>query len=154
MSKAKHSSEQESMALPIRDYIGFLRDLIGTGGNLPLAMGKFQDGVSHFKAGLDDFEEGAQLLTGKAPPSAMLALGGTMEITPEIAQVEQEFLAKLREGQHGHTFAVIGDGQILAAIRNMWLFLQANPQLMAWVMQLLASLLHPAPSPTPAPIQV
>lgn len=154
MSKAPEKAEKVA-AIGAVDYISFINNLLQLRNNLPLAMPKFNDGMSHLQAGMEDFKEGGYLLAGQQPPSpAEFLLGGTMQVGPEEAAVEQKLLVALREGEHGHNFRAIGDGQIIAAIRNLYIFLNANPQLMQWLMTLIASLLSGKPTPTPAPVQV
>lgn len=110
-------------------YLDFLKLLASLSSKLPQILAAIQE--------LSDWwAKYSPIFIPSDTPKAFGA-SGDFAVTAEEAVLEAELCAGHEKALEPGTFGAIGDGQILAALRAAWQFLQANPQLMALLLKLL-----------------
>lgn len=145
-----------------QDYLAFLNTLLGAGSRLPQATPLILDGMTDMTNGISKWEQAASIIAGNSPAveaarlRALPRLGSPFTVEKIAIEKEQQIL-KLLKDHHDHPslpaetndrLKAIGDGQIINMIRGLWSFLQANPQLLQFFLQLFAQI---TTNPTPAP---
>lgn len=131
-----------SLSIEDFDYMTFLNGLIAAGDRLPKAWPYIQGGVQDLRDGTSKLVKAKIIITGEEV-EAVLLMAPAPDINESIANVEQNVVALLRADENGSGMKAIGDGQLIAALRNAWQFIQANPQLIQFIISLFGSLPKP-----------
>jgi hypothetical protein len=131
-------------------YRDWLNKLLGAGDRIPDALPKIGTGIAHLKAGVSDFNDAALIITGQTGNTKLGKMAEDFDLCldDETTELESKVLSEIRsKDRKGNKLKAIGDGQLIARIREAWKFIQANPQLMQWVLNLLFK--APISSPIP-----
>ena len=114
------------------NYAQLLQWLLAFGAKLPQILSLVQQLIALFQSN-------ANLFAHPVAAHASLALSAPHghDADAECAALEQQVLAHYKSHGPHHVYSAIGDGSILAALRNIMAFIKENPQIWAFIIKLL-----------------
>ncbi len=116
-------------------YAQLLQWLLAFGAKLPQIVSLVQQLIALFQSN-------ASMFAHSFAAHEVIPLGSGAELLiphpdAEIHALEQKVLAAYKSHGPHHLFSAIGDGSILAALRNIMAFIKENPQIWAFIVKLL-----------------
>ncbi len=111
-------------------YAQFLTWLLAFGAKVPQLISLIQQIIGLFTTN-------ASMFAHAVVPHTLVPLHDGPHEDPECHALEQKVLAACKSHGPHHLFSAIGDGSILAALRNIAAFIKENPQIWAFIVKLL-----------------
>lgn len=134
MAKAIASSYLEFLA-------EFGRKFIDAGPRFPEAFTHIDLGVTDFRHGVWEFQTAAAILAGQDIPGPFMAAAADFSPTAEEIELENHLVVKRRElikqMHKGEAAAGILDGPFIQFLRQFYLFIQSNPEILDLILALL-----------------